>query len=301
MNNTYEHIHPDFLHLLELDKKAKCYAINEAFVISYPKAKELLQIMSNYMNKPKKHRMQNLLIIAEPNMGKTTIAKKFHEMYPDIQIELNDEIKTIKPIIYVDIQNSDEKEFYVKILDQFWAPYRITHSKLKLKQQAIHLLKLSQVKTIIFDEIHNILTGSPLKQKIIMDTIKNLSNELKIPIIGVGTKAAATILYSDPQHVSRFDIIKIDRWELDNDFRGLLKSFEKRIPLKKPSNLPSKEKATLLYDMCQGNLGHLHKILIACAEYAILNDIEEITLDIIKKFIYLKEAKVSNPKSYANR
>jgi hypothetical protein len=24
-----------------------------------------------------------------------------------------------------------------------------------------------------------------------------------------GTKAAATILYSDPQHVSRFDIIKI--------------------------------------------------------------------------------------------
>lgn len=29
-------------------------------------------------------------------MGKTTIAKKFHEMHPDIKIELNDEVKNYK-------------------------------------------------------------------------------------------------------------------------------------------------------------------------------------------------------------
>lgn len=301
MNTKYEHIHPDFLHLLELSKEEKCYAINEAFVINYPKAKELLQTMLNYINKPKKPRMQSLLIIAEPNMGKTTLARKFHEMNPDFRIESSDEIKTIKPIIYIDVQNSDEKELYVKILEQFWAPYRITHSKLKLKYQAINLLKISQVKAIILDEIHNILTGSPLKQKIMMDSIRNLSNDLMIPIIGVGIKSAATLVYSDDQHVSRFDIIKLDRWELNNDFRGLLQSFERRLPLKKVSNLASKEKATLLYDISQGNLGHLHRILIDCTEYAILNDIEEITLEIIEKFIYLKEAKAVNPKRYATK
>lgn len=299
MNTKYEHIHPDFLHLLGLDKEQRCYSLDEFFMINYPKANETLQIMSNYMNKPRKYRMQNLLIIGEPNMGKTTISKKFHKMNPDYQMEINDIITTIKPIIYVNVQNSDEKELYTSILDQFWAPYKLSHSKLKLKQQAIHLLKTCKVKTIILDEIHNILTGSPLKQEVIMDCIKNLSNDLMIPIIGVGTKAAASLLYSNPQLVSRFDIIKLEKWELDSNFRGLLQSFEKRLPLKKPSNLISKEKAILLYDLSQGNLGHLHKILIACADYAIKNDIEEITLDVIEKFFHLKIAKATNPKKYA--
>ncbi|MFW2608618.1 TniB family NTP-binding protein, partial [Aliarcobacter butzleri] len=46
------------------------------------------------------------------------------------------------------------------MLDQYWAPYKITHPELKLRHHAIHLLKISQVKSIIFDEIHSILTGS---------------------------------------------------------------------------------------------------------------------------------------------
>ena len=132
-----------------------------------------------------------------------------------------------------------------------------------------------------------------------MDQVKNLSNELMIPIIAIGTKSAAMVLYTDMQHVSRFDVLKLNKWDLDNNFRGLIQSFERRLPLKKPSNLTSKEKATLLFDIAQGNLGNLHKLLIECSAYAIKNDFKTISLDTIKKFSFLKESKALNPKEYA--
>lgn len=297
--DSYTHIHKDFLYLMEKSKDDRIYALNEDFIIQYPKANEIIQAMLHLINKPKKYRMQNILITGDPNMGKTTIAKKFYNMHPDKIIENENGESIIKSVIYVNIQGASEKEFYTSILDQFWAPYKTTFPILKLKHQAIHLLKKCNVKTIIFDEIHNILSGTPMKQRTIMDQIKNLSNELMIPMIAVGTKSASSVLYTDMQHVSRFDHIKLEKWTLDTNFLGLIQSFEKRLPLKKKSNLVSKEKATLLYDISQGNLGNLHKVLIECAIYSIENDIEEITIDIIKRYFYLKESKAINPKDYA--
>lgn len=298
--NNYAHIHEDFLHLMEESKEKRIYALNEEFIIQYPKADEIIQTMLQLINKPKKYRMQNILITGEPNMGKTTIARRFYNMNPDKIIEENGEEILIKSVIYVNIQGASEKELFTSILDQFWAPYKTTFPTLKLKHQAIHLLKKCNVKTIIFDEIHNILSGTPMKQRTIMDQIKNLSNELMLPMIAVGTKSASSVLYTDMQHVSRWDHIKLEKWDLDTNFLGLVQSFERRLPLKKKSNLISKEKAILLYDISQGNLGNLHKVLIECATYAINNNFEEITIDIIKKFLYLKESKAISPKEYAS-
>lgn len=297
--NNYNHIHEDFLHLMQKNKKDRIYALDEEFIINYPKSDDIIQTMLRLINKPKKYRMQNILITGEPNMGKTTIARRFYEMHPNKIIDEEGIETLVKPVIYVNIQGASEKEFFSSILDQFWAPYKITFSTLKLKHQAIHLLKKCNVKTIIFDEIHNILSGTPMKQRTIMDQIKNLSNELMIPMIAVGTKSASSILYTDMQHVSRWDHIKLEKWDLDVNFLGLIRSFERRLPLKKKSNLESKEKATLLYEISQGNLGNLHKLLITSTVYAIDNDIEEITIDIINRFLYLKESKATNPKEYA--
>lgn len=299
--SKYIHIHKDFLHLMEKDKESRIYALNEDFMIQYPKADEIIQILLQSINKPKKYRMQNVLITGEPNMGKTTVARRFYNMNSDKISAKNGEEILIKSVIYVNIQGVSEKEFFTSILDQFWAPYKTTFPTLKLKHQAIHLLKKCNVKTIIFDEIHNILNGTPMKQRAIMDQIKNLSNELRIPMIAVGTKSASSVLYTDMQHVSRWDHIKLEKWELDANFLGLIQSFEKRLPLKKKSNLTAKEKAIWLYDISQGNLGNLHKALIECATYAINNDIEEITIDIIKRFAHLKESKATMPKEYASR
>jgi hypothetical protein len=129
-----------------------------------------------------------------------------------------------------------------------------------------------------------------------MDALKNIGTRLMIPIVGVGLREASLILTSDPQLSSRFDLIKLSKWDLNKDFRILLQAFEKRLPLKKPSVLASKEKATLLHMISQGNLGNLHRLLIECASYAIDNEIEEITLEVINKFKWVKPTNSLTPR-----
>ncbi|QDQ57744.1 hypothetical protein E5A72_00115 (plasmid) [Acinetobacter baumannii ATCC 17978] len=47
---------------------------------------------------------------------------------------------------------------------------------------------------------------------------QDLSNELSLNIVGVGTREAITILHTDPQYASRFDVVNLPKWELNQDF-----------------------------------------------------------------------------------
>lgn len=289
MENAYAHIHPDFQHLMQLDKDEKIRSLHEDIWINYPESDKVIQLLGQMMNRPKKPRMQGVLLIGDSNMGKTSIIHRFRALHQDTMLDDENNASHIyKPIVYALMRGCDEKELYASILESFWTPYRPSDTQAKLRHQLIGLMKSCNVKILIMDEIHNLLRGTATKQRIIMDTIKNLSVELMIPIVGVGTQDAALVLATDPQHTSRFDIIKLPKWELDKNFRALVVAFEKRLPLKNPSFLDTKEKAPLLHSISRGNLGDLHRLLIECATYAIEHETEEITVDIIKRFAWVK-------------
>jgi hypothetical protein len=131
------------------------------------------------------------------------------------------------------------------------------------------------------------LSGSEKKQLQILNAIKALSNELKILIVCVGTKSVSNVFSLDKQYLSRFDAINLPKWKED-EFQTLLYDFERVLPLKKPSKLYSPEKAELLFNISNSNIGDLHKILIECAIEAITSGKEEITSKIINKNSWIK-------------
>lgn len=289
MSNSYPHLHEDFKHLMLLSDEKRIESLHENLWINYPLSDEIVQLMGQLMNRPKKPRMPGLLIIGESNIGKTSIIHRFAELHPDTTMEDEMEMTRVhKAVIHALMRGSDEKDLYAAILDRFWTPFRPTDPQAKLRHQVISLMRECNVKILILDEIHNLLRGTAVKQRIMMDAIKNLSVELMIPIIGVGTKEAALVLSTDPQHTSRFDLVKLPKWEMDKNFRGLLVAFERRLPLKEASHLDSKEKAPLLYAISRGNLGDLHRLLIECSSYAIRHGIEDITVGIINKHKWVK-------------
>lgn len=298
MNNIaftqYSHLNPEFTKLLDLPEKERVQTLYAERWIGYERAQNILEILHDLMARPKKARMQSLLIVGDSNNGKTTLVNHFRDQYPTVFLESDAEndAKTYKPVILAQSPTTaNEKGLYMSILENFFSPYRPTDTTAKLKYQAVHLMRLCNVKLLVIDEIHNVLSGTAIKQREVMNAIKTLSNELCIPIIGVGIQDAVRVLHTDAQHASRFDVIQLPLWDLDRPFLRLLASFEKILPLKHASDLISKEKATLLHNISGGNLGDLHKLLNICAEDAIKTKAEQITLEIINKYKHIKPTK----------
>ena len=287
---SYPHLNERYKTLVTQTKEQRILHLHGEVLIKYPKAKKVHDILNHFMSRPKKARVQNLLITGDSNMGKTSILRSFAKEHQDYMIEDEEGMShTIKPIVMaLASDNADVKHLYISILEALHIPFHPTDPLAKLRHQMFYILRETDVKMLIIDEIHHFLRGTPKQQRNVMDALKNIGNELMIPLVCVGIPEASIILTSDEQLRSRFDEIQLIKWQLDKNFLGLLQSFEKVLPLKKPSNLIEKEKAILLHNISEGNLGDLHRLLIECATYAIENDIEEITIDIIKKFQWVK-------------
>lgn len=278
---NYEHIHPDFRHIVGLTDKERIEFLDQPRWIGYKTAQQILDTLMGLMHKPKRPRMPNLLIIGDSNNGKTSIVKHFHEICG--QGYVNEESEPVKPIIVSEAPPSaDEKGLYISILEQFFTPYRATDPAVKLRYQVIHLCRACHVHLLVIDEFHSLLTGSAIKQREVMNAIKFLCNELAMPVVGVGTREAVRVLHLDPQHASRFDVVTLPAWELNQDFQRLLASFEKVLPLKNPSKLHQPELASLLHVISEGNLGNLHRLLVECATDAIKSGKEQIDKPIIE-------------------
>lgn len=278
--SDFSHLLADFRPVLQLPDRERIRFMGEPRWIGYEAAHNILDTLETLFEAPKRPRMPNLLIVGDSNNGKTTIVRQFlktHEGYVDESSE------PVRPVILAEAPPSaDEKDLYAAILETLWMPYRTTDSKLTLRYQVIHSLRELKVRMLIIDEIHSMLTGSAIKQREVMNALKKLCNELVIPIVGVGTPDAVQILHLDPQHASRFDVVKLATWKLNADFQRMLKAFEAVLPLKQASGLYKPELAQLIHSICSGNTGDLHSLLIECAKEAIISGKECIDRKLIE-------------------
>ncbi len=281
MEKQYEYVHEKFRHLVTASNQERIEFLDEPRWVGYAVANQIIENLVSLMNKPKRPRMFNLLVVGDSNNGKTTLIRHFYDLYGSPFVDSQSD--GVRPIILAEAPPSaNEKELYISLLERFYIPYRATDSVAKLRYQTIHLFREYKVKMLIIDEFHSLLAGTPRLQRQVMNAIKMLCNELQIPIVGVGTKDAIRVLHTDPQHASRFDVAELPTWKLDKDFQKLLFQFQGILPLKKCSNLQSPELAIKIHTISGGNLGNVHRLLTACAVEAITTGSEQITLDIIE-------------------
>ena len=283
----YTHLHPEFRHVMLLSDQERIAFINQPRWIGYEAANQILATLNELIDQPQKPRMLNLLLVGEPNNGKTTIVRHFHETY--YQKLEGENPEGFKPIILAESPpTAEEKGLYVSILERFFTPYRISDPTVKLRYQVIHLCRSCRVKMLIIDEFHSLLAGSAMKQREIMNAIKLMCNELMIPIVAVGTAEAVQVLHTDPQHASRFDVRRLPTWQLDAGFAKLVASFERILPLKQPSTLRSTDNIQLLHSISGGNLGNLQRLLATCAAAAIKDGSEKVDKSLIEKHMWLR-------------
>jgi Cdc6-like AAA superfamily ATPase len=289
-NNEYKHLNDSAREALKLSKEERINRIRSARWIGYTRAKEILDQLEDLLTHPKKHRMPNLLIYGDTNNGKTMIVNRFHQLHPASDNAEGDAI--ILPVLIIQCPPvPDENRFYNAILDKLFAVYKSSDRVDKKQFQAIRTLERVHNVMLILDELHNLIAGNLNKQRHFLNTLKYLGNELQIPIVGVGTKDALVALRTDPQLANRFEPAELPRWQMGNDYLKLLASFERMLPLKKPSNLTGTETAIKLLSMSEGIIGELSAVLTKAAVKAIKSGDEQITVKLLNSLKWIQPSK----------
>jgi hypothetical protein len=282
-----EHLNENVRTALELSDEERIRRIQSPRWIGYTRTREILDSLEELLNYPKTHRMPNLLIVGVTNNGKTMIANRFVQKHPPSDNPDGNSISV--PALMIQAPPvSDESRFYNVILEKTFAPFRERDHASKKQAQAISILKNINVGMLIIDEIHNLLAGHTDKQRQMLNVIRYLGNELKIPIVGIGTMDALRALQTDPQLSNRFEPMTIPKWDMDKEYLRLLGSFELMIPLKKPSGLIEDSLALKLLSMSEGTIGDLSRILTKAAVYAVRNGVERITGNVLDSVEWIR-------------
>lgn len=264
----------------------RIFFTKKAFWIKYTKAEEIIEEMEGLLTYPQRGRMPNFLIFGDSNNGKTALIERFcnsNKSYFD-----EERNKSICPVVSVQAPpEPDERDFYDMILDKLFAPTKITEKVGVKRRRTINLLEHLEVKVLIIDEIHHILTGTLSKRKIFLNAIKFLSNDSKISIICAGTREAFNVLQSDDQNANRFVPRSLPRWKNDMEFRRLLISFERKLPLKKPSYLIENSMVAKILSMSDGLIGEVAKILELSTIMAIKEGREKINHQILDSINFI--------------
>ena len=221
---TTPHLHPNTAKLLELSDRERQKAALATKWIPYTRARHVAGKLEDLLHHPPSHRMPNLLVVGDTGNGKTVILKRFVEAHAPFARE--EDGRLIWPALYVQAPvGPDEGRLYNIIMDHICAPYRRNDRVDHKQQQVIHMLRHMEVKLLIIDEIQHLLAGNQTKQRLFLNVLKYLSNELMIPLVCAGIRTAFNAIQSDEQLASRFEPVALPKWTVGDEYFRLLLSF----------------------------------------------------------------------------
>lgn len=259
------------------------YCQDQSIWLPYPGAIKVMNELETLYNYPRVERMPNLLVTGHTNNGKTKVLRQFSKKYPSF---VGADGKKV-PIIYFKAPISpSENALYEHILDTLRVPYGVNDSASSKARQVREVLKDIDTRMIIVDELQDIGHGSAREQLKFLTAVKQLADDIMIPIVAAGIPKVQAVLRADDQMSNRFETISLDKWRMDKEFGRLLVSIESILPLKEPSNLIAEKMKKKIYFLSEGILGEVFTIVRKTAVYALQHGYEHIELDMFDMIVY---------------
>lgn len=260
------HLHPTAQRVAGLPAEERLRHVRTDRWIAYPRAVDALARLEELFSWPSRQRMPNLLLLGPTNNGKSMIVEKFRRAHPVISHADREQI----PVLVVQMPSEPSViRFYTALLAAMGAPLRPRQRLAELEQLALRLLRALRVRMLVIDELHNVLAGRGETRREFLNLIRFLGNELRIPLVGVGTREAYLAIRSDDQLENRFAPLTLPRWEPDAQACSLLASFAAAFPLRRASSIATVDMARYLLTRSEGTIGELTALLTDAAVAAI--------------------------------
>lgn len=288
MSAQYPHLHVGTRDYAEADNDFRIRRIHTDRWITYSRAESTLSMLEDLLSFPQRTRMPNLLLVGPTNNGKTMIVEKFRRSHPPTAASKTAEGVAHIPVLKVQMPaGPDELRFFGAILDQLGLPYSLSERLFKRQDAAMRLLRQTQVRLLVIDEVHNLLSGSRLQQRRLLNLLRWLGNELQIPLVAVGTAEAFHAIQSDDQLANRFEPVRLPPWHDGQEYRQLLSTLEAVLPLRRPSQLTKAALAEKILASAEGVLGEIVSIVSRAAVRAVTCGSECITTQLIEELRFL--------------
>ena len=277
---SYPHLFPQARALADAPAGIRIRRIRTDRWIGYARAEAALSAMEDLLTFPKRTRMPNLLLVGPSNNGKTMIVEKFRrEHLRGAEADLREGAISV-PVLKVQMPPApDERRFFSAVLEALGAPDR-SNDRLAAKQDmAMRMLRATNVRLLVIDEVHNILSGSRDQQRRFLNLLRWLGNELQIPLVAVGTSEALRAIQSDDQLANRFTPFSLPPWRHDAEYLRLLNTLEALLPLRERSGLEEPALAQKLLNAAEGILGEIVNLVTTAAVAAVVAGEERILIE----------------------
>jgi hypothetical protein len=286
MTEVYGHLGKSALEVIALPPEERIARTQARRFTEYPRCRVVLDLLGDQFNQPNGVIKPNLLVWGESGQGKSTIMEKHLRDHPAVF----DKRAGVRRVAVVGLEMPpmcDVRWFYIKLLGAIDAPVGETRSSIPLMaDRVVALYRLVGVRQILIDEAHNMLMGSIRQQRVMLAVIRNLSNELGIPLVLFGIQDAREALMHDRQLTRRFRFVELPMWGAGDEFQALVGSILRSLPLRRPSPLTARALKALLAHS-GGGTAKLFETFIDLGIDAIRSGEERITPEMIKDYVSL--------------
>lgn len=275
MTTEISHLTLSAAALLTETEAQRIRAIRSRRWLVYPRAKQVLERLNQLLDHPRGTRMPSLAIYGDSGMGKTMIMKRFRDQHPPSFNPLTGKLKT--PVLAMEMTSRPgERRFYAELLTLLGAPQRPRADIAQMEQAAMRIMEAIGVQVLVIDEVHNILAGTYREQRIVLNTLRFLSNRLQISLVCFGVNDAREAIGGDVQLARRFEQFTLSRWAANEQFEILIALILRNTPLRQPSVLTAKSLRRML-QISEGITANLYHIVNTLAVEAIESGQERIT------------------------
>ena len=234
---------------------------------------------------PGQIRPPNLLLVGPTNSGKSWIVERFKQGHAERSGEDAEHL----PVVAMQMPTEPTvARFYAALLTKLGAPVPRSGlpRKHELEQLALRVLRGVGTRVLVIDELNNMLAGTRTNRGEFLNLLRWLGNELRLPLVGVGTRDAWFGIRTDPQLENRFEPVVLSPWRPGPEAARLLQGFATLLPLRRPSDLRGAGLVRSVITRTDGTIGEIAALLRAAAVAAIQGGEESITAAVLDRADY---------------